>query len=484
LTRALVNRLETPLHVAVARALGTLVGDSPVPIGVARHFQIECVNAAYARIFGVPPDAFPRVPMIEQWAPESRAEVAARIHAMQATGKPFEYEGMGVRSSGVPFPAHMAVGALRGPDHAIVIFLTDLSERRAMEAQLYEILDELRRLKDRLQRDNLALRQQITVQQAPSTILGQSPAILQVIEQAKTVAPTDSVVLITGETGTGKELVATAIHAMSSRSTRPLVTVNCAALPAGLIESELFGYEKGAFTGAASRQLGRFENASGSTLFLDEVAELPFELQAKLLRVLEDGRFERLGTSRTVSVDVRIIAATNHDLGEMVRDGRFRADLFYRLRVFPIEMPPLRERAQDIPLLVWDAVRFFSAKLGKSIDVIPWEAMEKLRRHPWPGNVRELRNLIERSVILSSGRTLSVSLFDPGQEPIEEPVDAPVTLADAQRRHILTTLARTGWRIGGKDGAAAQLALRRSTLNSMMKRLGITRSTAGDAQFR
>jgi formate hydrogenlyase transcriptional activator len=257
---------------------------------------------------------------------------------------------------------------------------------------------------------------------------------------------------------------------MSPRAGRPLVSLNCAALPSGLIESELFGHEKGAFTDASTRQPGRFESADGSTLFLDEVAELPLDAQAKLLRVLEDGRFERLGSAQTVRVDVRVIAATNRDLAAMVDDRRFRPDLFYRLRVFPIEVPPLRARAEDIPLLVWDAVRFFSVRLGKTIDSISWETMQHLQRHSWPGNVRELRNMIERSVILSSGRTLSVAFEPTGAE--ESP---PITLFDAQRRHVLATLEHTGWRIGGRDGAAARLAVRRSTLNSMMKRLGISR---------
>jgi len=346
----------------------------------------------------------------------------------------------------------------------------DITERKRAERALAESEARLRTLQERLQEDNIALRQQITVHHGPTTVLGRSPAIAKVIEQAKTVAPADSAVLITGETGTGKELLARAIHEMSPRAGRQMVTVNCAALPAGLIESELFGREKGAYTGAWTRQAGRFEAADGSTLFLDEVAELPLEVQAKLLRVLQDGRFERLGSTQSVSVNVRVIAATNHDLIRRVEDGRFRADLFYRLRVFPIEMPPLRVRPEDVPLLVWDAVCSFSQKLGKTIDTIPAETMQRLQQHSWPGNVRELRNLVERSVILSSGRTLSVAF-----EPEDVSSRRPVTLADAERLHVLATLERTGWRIGGRDGAAARLGLQRSTLNSLMKRLGISR---------
>jgi formate hydrogenlyase transcriptional activator len=447
-----------------------VVEDSPVAIAVARQSRIEYVNGAYAKVFRTRRDSFTGSSFGSQWASESAAEIAALIGRMGSEEGPFEHEGLALRPDGSVFPVHLSIGALRHAPGVMVLLLTDITERRAMEAQLNQALDELRRVRDRLQEDNLALRHHITVQQGPSGILGQSAAILKVIEQAKAVARADSVVLITGETGTGKELLARAIHEMSPRASRPLVSVNCAALPAGLIESELFGREKGAFTGASTRQRGRFESAHGSTLFLDEVAELPIEVQAKLLRVLQDGRFERLGSAQTVSVDVRVIAATNHDLGLMVRNGRFRADLFYRLRVFPIEMPPLRDRPEDIPWLVWDAVRFFGSKLGKTIDVIPLDTMRQLRQHPWPGNVRELRNVIERSVILSGDRTLTVALA-----ATDESSTPPVTLADAQRRHVLATLQRTGWRVGGRDGAAAQLAVRRSTLNSMMKRLGISR---------
>jgi PAS domain S-box-containing protein len=456
---------------AVAPGVRMLVEVAPVPIAVVRGRRVEYVNAAYARVFRTSAEALCGVPMAEHWAAEFQASVAAQLFGAEAEGEAFEHEGLGVHPDGTRFPMHASVVSLRDGAEAVqVAFLTDMTERRAMETQLHETLDELRQLWDRLQQDNLALRQQITVQQSPSAILGQSPVILQVIEQAKAVAPTDSVVLITGETGTGKELLARAIHEASLRAEAPLVTVNCAALPAGLIESELFGREKGAYTGASTRQQGRFESAHGATLFLDEVAELPFEVQAKLLRVLQDGRFERLGSAETVSVNVRVIAATNHDLGDMVEAGRFRADLFYRLRVFPIEMPPLRARAQDIPLLVWDAARFFGAKLGKTIDVISWQTMQELQQRAWPGNVRELRNVIERAVILSPGRTLSVTF-----EPEDMPVATPVTLADAQRRHVVAILEQTGWRIGGKDGAAARLGLQRSTLNSLMKRLGIIR---------
>ncbi len=449
----------------------SLIEYSPVAIRVSRDFKIEYVNRAYAALFRTSPEAAVGQSVIEQWAPESRQDLSRAIQQASTQEGGAEYEGLSLRPDGSVFPAHVNVAMLRhAPESFHVAFLTDISRRKAVEARLHQTLEELRRLKDRLQQDNLTLRQEITAQQAMAGILGDSPGIRKVLAQARTVAPTSSVVLITGETGTGKELLARAIHDMSPRSARPMLTVNCAALPGGLIESELFGREKGAYTGAGSRAIGRFEAADGSTLFLDEVAELPLELQAKLLRVLQDGSFERLGSHQTVSVDVRLIAATNRDLGALVASGGFRADLFYRLRVFPIEVPPLRARREDIPLLVQDAVRSFAQRMGKTIESIPHETMKRLQEHPWPGNVRELRNLIERSVILSGNEELSVVFESSGAG------DAPpVTLEDVQRRHILATLEATRWRIGGKDGAAERLAMQRSTLNSLMKRLGISR---------
>ncbi len=342
--------------------------------------------------------------------------------------------------------------------------MRDVTERRRAE-------DELRRLKEQLQQENLYLRQQIKLCSGHESIIGESEPLVRAIALAEKVAPTDSVVLITGATGTGKELIAELIHDRSSRSKRAMVKVNCAALPAPLIESELFGREKGAYTGAMTRQSGRFEMADDSSLFLDEVAELPLDLQAKMLRVLQEGRFERLGSSQTTKVNVRIIAATNRNLQAMVNEGKFRADLFYRLSIFPIEVPPLSARGSDIPLLVWHFVQDFARKMGKGIDSIPRKTMEQLEGHSWPGNVRELRNLIERAVILCEGRVLHVEL-----PPTNQPdAAAPVTLEEVERRHILQTLERTGWRVGGENGAAAQLGLERTTLHSMMKKLNIVR---------
>jgi transcriptional regulator with GAF, ATPase, and Fis domain len=285
------------------------------------------------------------------------------------------------------------------------------------------------------------------------------------------VAQTDATVLIEGETGTGKELIARTVHRLSARKDRPLVVVNCAALPPTLIESELFGREKGAYTGALTRMTGRFEMADGATLFLDEIGELPLDVQAKLLRVLEQGRFERLGSTRPLQVNVRIIAASNRDLFRTVAEGKFRKDLYYRLNVFPISVPPLRERPEDIPLLVWAFVGQYAKKMGKRIEHIPRKSMEDLQHYAWPGNARELRNVVEHAMIVSNGKTLQVGL--PQQASPEIP--ANLSLEDAERRHILGALHKSDWRISGKGGAAEILGLKRTTMQSKMKKLGIRR---------
>jgi PAS domain S-box-containing protein len=452
-----------------AAGLRTLFEDSPVPIAVTRQLRLEHVNDAYAAAFRAPRQSLVGQLLLEQWAPPSRGRVAALAQRLRSEAGPLECEAVGLRSDGAMCRMQVSMAALRRAPGELAVFLTDLSPPRGVDAQLDEAIEELRALEHRPAPEVAAPRRRAAAHPVLAGVLGESPAILAVLDQASMVAPTDSLVLITGETGTGKELLATAIHAMSPRAARPMVTVNCAALPAGLIESELFGREPGAFTGASSRQKGRFEAAHGSTLFLDEVAELPLEVQATLLRVLQDGRFERLGSARTISVDVRVIAATNHDLGTMVERGQFRADLFYRLRVFPVEMPPLRARPQDVPLLVRDAVRFFAGKLGKRIDSVPEQTMRQLQQYSWPGNVRELRNVIERAVILSRDGSLAVAPL-PGAA-----TNSPLTLAEAQRRHVAAVLESVGWRVGGGDGAAARLGVRRSTLHSIMKRLGIVR---------
>jgi formate hydrogenlyase transcriptional activator len=308
-------------------------------------------------------------------------------------------------------------------------------------------------------------------------IVGNSPAICRMLKWIETVAPTDSTVLIEGETGTGKELVGRAIHDCSKRSNRPFVKLNCAALPAGLLESELFGHEKGAFTGAVMRKPGRFQMAHQGTLFLDEIGDMPFEVQAKLLRVLQEGEFEMLGSNVTHKVDVRLVAATNANLQKMIVERKFREDLYYRINVLPIAAPPLRQRRGDIPILIRHFVSVFAEQMGKQIDDIPPMVMQAMVEYAWPGNVRELQNLIERSVILSSGRTLEVPLKSSTRAVGADTKPQPVTLEDAEREHITKMLERTGGVIAGPNGAAAQLGLKRSTLYFMMRKLGIrTRS--------
>jgi formate hydrogenlyase transcriptional activator len=308
-------------------------------------------------------------------------------------------------------------------------------------------------------------------------IVGSSGALGEVLDQIRTVAPTDSTVLIEGETGTGKELIAQAIHMNSRRRDRPFMKLNCAAIPLGLLESELFGHERGAFTGAVAQKVGRFEAADGGTLFLDEIGDIPLELQAKLLRVLQEQEFERLGSTFTRRVNVRVVAATNQDLAALVAEKLFRMDLYYRLNVFPIALPPLRHRLEDIPMLVAHFVNRYASAMAKRIDRISSEAMEALLRYPWPGNIRELQNIVERAVILTSGEVLRLSpLPSHAAFPTE-----PVTLADAERDHILSALRESKWVVGGAAGAAARLGLKRTTLISKMRKRGLSRAMAQGA---
>ena len=311
---------------------------------------------------------------------------------------------------------------------------------------------------------------------AISGLIGSSPNFLAVVEQLKTVESVDCAVFIRGETGTGKEVVARAIHDGSARRRQPFVAINCAAIPASLIESELFGYERGAFTGALARRIGRFQSADGGTLFLDEIGELPIELQPKLLRVIQEQEFERLGSSQTTRVDVRIVAATNQNLEQMVAEQRFRMDLYYRLNVFPIWLPPLRERASDIPLLIHHFLRTISGRYGKSIDHVSDDVMAATMRYDWPGNIRELQNFIERSVILTKGRELRAPIAELTNQETRDGVVR--TLSDAHRALIIKTLRQTNWVVGGPNGAAARLGLKRTTLITKMQRLGISTGPA------
>jgi PAS domain S-box-containing protein len=351
----------------------------------------------------------------------------------------------------------------------------DITDRKRAEEATAAAYEEIKRLKDRLQADNVYLQEEIKLRHSYGEIIGQSRGIQEVLVLVEQVAGTGAAVLLLGETGTGKELLARAIHDRSLRCGRPMVTLNCAALPPTLVESELFGHEKGAYTGAVTRQIGRFELADGSTLFLDEVGELPPEVQAKLLRVLQEGEFERLGSTKTLKADVRIIAASNRDLDHSVREGRFRQDLYYRLNVFPIRLPPLRERREDIPLLIRAFVKEFGRTLGKAVDSIPRLTLEALEQYPWPGNIRELRNVVERAMILSQGPTLSVELPRLPEPEAGQSDSSNLTLKEVERRHILSVLERTRWRVSGKRGAAAILGFKPTTLEYRMTKLGIAR---------
>jgi len=310
---------------------------------------------------------------------------------------------------------------------------------------------------------------------AEPNLIGECREFRRVLDQVKMVAPVDCAVLIQGETGTGKELVARAVHNQSRRANGPFVTLNCAAIPAGLLESELFGHERGAYTGAVSQRMGRFQLAHKGTLFLDEIGDLPMELQPKLLRALQEQEFERLGSSQTIHVDVRIVAATNQNLESMVIDRHFRADLYYRLNVFPVLLPPLRERSEDIPLLIRHFVQEFANRLNKTIDGIPDDVMEALQRYDWPGNIRELQNFIERSILVTEGRQLQPPLAELTRVAPAKSSQTDQTLAEMERVYIADTLRKTNWVVGGSEGAAAKLGLPRTTLIYRMRKLGISR---------
>ena len=367
---------------------------------------------------------------------------------------------------------------------------TDLTEQRETEEALRQSLEELRQLKTRLLAENRFLRQEAGLEAADVDLIGGSPALGRVLEQVDLVAATSSTVLIGGETGTGKELVARAIHQHSPRRQRLFVAVNCAALPGTLVESELFGHEKGAFTGAIARRVGRFEQADGGTLFLDEVGELPLEAQAKMLRVLQSGEFERVGGGRPLKTDVRIIAASNRDLEQAVRAGRFRDDLYHRLAIFPIHLPPLRERREDIPLLAAYLVTRKARGLGRKMDPLSPAVLDRLTRYDWPGNIRELENVLERAIILSPDATLELDVLQLGPAGHPAPArDGPTraggpaaeddTLQAHERAHILQVCQAAGWKIKGPDGAAQRLGLNPGTLYARMKKLGIRRPAGG-----
>lgn len=435
--------------------------------------RIQKFNAVYQDLLGYSEEELRKL-RYQDLTPQRWHEAERQIIENQVMTRGYSdvYEKEYRKKNGAVFPVELRAFLMRDDVKqplSIWAIVRDISERKRAEQALRDSYAEIKKLKDRLQAESDYLKAEIKVTHAHGEIIGRSPQIRKVLHSAEQVASADCPVLVAGETGTGKELVAQHIHKLSARKGRLMVLVNCAALPSALVESELFGRERGAYTGALTSQVGRFEVANGSTIFLDEVGELSMEVQAKLLRVLQEGEFQRLGSPRTHKVDVRVIAETNRDLAEAVRKGRFREDLYYRLRVFPIAIPPLRERVEDIPLLVMAFMEQFSTRMGRKITKIPRKAMEVLQANPWQGNIRELRNVIEHSVILTTGDTLKLAVF--GEAPTRD--TQPLTLAEAERAHILKTLENTAWRIKGPHGAAARLDMQPSTLYSRMQKLGI-----------
>jgi formate hydrogenlyase transcriptional activator len=354
-------------------------------------------------------------------------------------------------------------------------FLTQVAGQVAIFIDNSMAYRHIEQLTEKLTPDNIYFDDEIPSETNFEEIVGRSAALRSLLRQVETVAPTDSTVLIYGETGTGKELIARALHNLSARHACPFVKLNCAAIPTGLLESELFGHERGAFTSAVAQRIGRFELANRGTIFLDEIGEIPLELQPKLLRVLQEREFERLGSSRTLTTDARLIAATNRDLGALVQEQKFRSDLFYRLNVFPVRVPALRERREDIPLLVQHFVERFSKRMNRNIESVPKQGMDALINYSWPGNVRELENVIERAVILSPGPELRVPVAELSRLAPASDTWKPQTLEEAERAHILATLKKTRWVLAGPNGAAIKLGLNRSTLQFRMKKLGIVR---------
>jgi len=482
--RALVTHgVEAVMRVELERPVSMdLPEDEQIEL-IYRHGYVADCNDQAARLFG-----------------RSRADelIGARLNVVSSLAEPDQIERMraGVRSrwqfsqveriiagrnclftrQGEIENGHLTGGWVTVRD------ITELKQAEAevlrLNSELEQRVAELTELKARLERDNAYLLDEIKAEHNNHEMIGDSPRFRELLEKIRLVAGTSATVLITGETGTGKELVARAIHNLSPRRDRPLVKVNCAAISAGLIESELFGHVKGAFTGATERRVGRFEHAHGGTIFLDEITELPLESQSKLLRVLQEQEFEPVGSNRTVKIDVRVLAATNRDLSEAVREGRFRMDLYYRLLVIPVDVPPLRERREDIPALATHFVAVLARQFGRRVKRISEATMRQLMAYDWPGNVRELENFLARAVVLSGGEVLDAPLdlvAGHGATETSPPQSPPQSLEDAERRHIQGVLATTSWAVEGPKGAAGILKMNPSTLRSLMKRLGIRR---------
>ena len=463
------KRAEKALRESEER-LASIVGSAmDAIVTITDDRTVRLFNAAAEDVFGcsaadVVGQSFDR------FAPEALRELVARsveAFGRSGTGKRYLWAPEGItaaRADGEEFPIEATISQAEAAGQKLyTIILRDVNDRTRAEEEF-----------SRLQIANVYLREEVGADYEVEEIICTATAMRKVLENVERVAGTDSTVLVTGETGTGKELIARAIHKLSERKGELLVTVNCAALPSGLIESELFGHEKGAFTGALSRKIGRFEMADRGTIFLDEIGDLPMELQAKLLRVLQEGEFERVGGAETFKVDVRVIAATNHDLQKAMEEQRFRADLYYRLNVFPICIPPLREHRDDIPLLVTHFAMKYATKMGKKIETIPKATMNALVAYAWPGNVRELQNIIERAVILSQRAHLTLGDWLP--KPSASPSGTRVlSLDELERQHITDVLEMTGWRVSGDNGAASILDIKPTTLEARMKKLGIKR---------
>jgi formate hydrogenlyase transcriptional activator len=492
INNALVNNLDrTNLFDAIAQAVGKVVSFDRMSLALLDR------RRDVLQIYGLSGDEvvkgllplgaeFPRAgshlaPVLD----ERRPRICQDLKREERVGIQEQLLKAGLRSTvavpltAKPEPLGTLNFASRAPNAysaADAEFLAEVGQQVAMAVENMLAYEEIAQLKARLEQENLYLQEELKTQHRFHDFIGQSPAMKKVLKAIETVAPTDANVLILGETGTGKELVARAIHDLSPMRDKALVTVNCAALPSELMESEFFGHEKGAFTGALSRKIGRFELANGGTIFLDEVGDLPLQLQAKLLRVLQEGEFERVGSTHTIKVSVRVIAATNRKLPEEVRSGNFRADLFYRLNVFPIEIPPLRKRHGDVPLLVKFFLTKYSKKLGKPLEGVSQATMEQLMRYSWPGNVRELQNAIEHAAIVA--KSPKVNIEPHAGLDIDAGVQASshATLRDVERAHILRILEETGWVISGEKGAAAVLGLHPNTLYSRMQKLGIKRA--------
>ncbi|MGB7282884.1 MAG: sigma 54-interacting transcriptional regulator, partial [Candidatus Acidiferrum sp.] len=418
------------------------------------------------------------------WLDSPIAQIAAREGLKSVCCLPLISRN---RAIGVLVLGRLRDDAFSQPD---ISFLGQIANQIALAVENALAYREIRELKEQLSKEKLYLEDEIRAEMNFAQIIGSSAPLRKTLKRVETVAPTDSTVLIYGETGTGKELIARGIHDLSPRRSKPFVKLNCAAIPTGLLESELFGHEKGAFTGAIAQRIGRFEVADGGTIFLDEIGEIPLELQTKLLRVLQEREFERLGSSRTLRTDARLIAATNRDLEAMVREQKFRSDLFFRLDVFPIHVPPLRERQGDIPLLVRHFTQELSRRMKKVIETIPSAAMDALCQYHWPGNIRELQNVIERAVIISTGPLLDLDIAELKFPKATYPEERAATLksptngvlhgvlAETERQQILQALKQCNWVVAGPNGAAARLGMNRSTLQVRIRKLGISRVSA------